>query len=237
MAEKLHTRLDRIEKERGLFERPRAEARDEIILLYLEFAQQLGSMAADRNPAIDRDDAISEATLGLITATDKYDPSNGALPSTYFGWRIRGGATEAARQNDFVSHKVRATDRALRARLDAGDETVSAVDLLPDMTTVQFESSSTRVESGIGVLEPEARPDLSPIERDTLHLEKMLDAADPVVARHVREALEVQRHPDVISKRTDVAAVLAERWNTTPEGAATIYRSCIAALQTLQVAA
>jgi len=235
MAEKLHTRLDREAKERGLWERPRAEVRDDLILLYLPFAEQLGQMAAERNPNVDRDDAIQEATIGLIQAVDAFDLSNGALPSTFLGWRIRGGAVEAARKCDFVSHKIRAEDKALRARAAAGDESVRACDLLPEMNSVAFESSHNLIAAGLGLSEPENRPELSDLERDTLHLEKMLEAVDPVIAGYTRDYLEAQRHPDVRAKRTDAAAVLSRRWKTTPEGAGAIVRSCVSQLQNVSV--
>ncbi len=238
MTEKLHQRLDREANERRLWDRPRAEVREELILHFKCFAEALASIKAERNPQLDVDDVTQESLIGLIRAVDTFDPQNakGASFTTFAGWRCRGQSEEVSRSADWVSHKVRAADRELRLRLEAGDETADATSLLPMMNVTSFVSTKPSEGDGL-VMEPTDRGPSSGIEAATLKLEKMLGAAEPVVARYAREALEAQYDPDVISKRTDVATVLAKRWQMSPEGAATLFRACIAALQAVHVAA
>ncbi len=50
-----------------------------------------------KNSLMDFDDLVSEGTLGLMDAFDKYDPKRGAKFSTYAGIRIQGRMLDAYR--------------------------------------------------------------------------------------------------------------------------------------------
>lgn len=250
-SEKLHTRLDREAIERGLWDRPRAEVRDELILHFLPFAEALAEIKCQLNSQIEFDDARQEAMIGLINAVDSFDPNNALKASftTFAGWRVRGAAEEASRKNDWCSHKQRAADRELRARFEAGDESVRVCDLLPGMNSVSFQFSSEE-EDGPSY-QPESRPEVSSSEAATMLLEKMVSAVDPVTARYVRDILEAgyavaaagKRHISTGTGETitiDAVALndlLANKWGTTVEGAATIRATCLSTLQSLQLPA
>jgi len=51
------------------------------------------------NSLMDFDDLVSEGTLGLLDAFEKYDPERGAKFSTYAGIRIRGRMLDAYRES------------------------------------------------------------------------------------------------------------------------------------------
>lgn len=108
MTGKLHQRLDREAAE--LWQRPRAEVRDQLICHYLPFAEQLAQKKSSKNRRVDPADVLQEALIALVKSVDDFDPHNeaGASFTTFAGWRIRGQVVEAERANDWVSHKVRA---------------------------------------------------------------------------------------------------------------------------------
>jgi hypothetical protein len=73
----------------------------------------VAAKAKRANPNISIEDARQEARLGLIEAVDKYDPHNerGAKFTTFATTRMGFQAIEAARQADWCSPKIRASEK------------------------------------------------------------------------------------------------------------------------------
>lgn len=104
--------LDRTAVE--LWQKPRAEVRERLVIHYTPFAETLAQTSASRNRKVDYDDCLQEALIGLMTAVDRYDPNSGVAFTTFAFTRVCGGAIEAARKNDWVSHKIRSEDKRRR---------------------------------------------------------------------------------------------------------------------------
>jgi RNA polymerase sigma factor (sigma-70 family) len=201
----LHQELDREADLLGLWRMPRAKARDRLIQHYWEFAQMLGHQAARRNSQIDADDAVSEATIALIQAIDKFDPqnANGATFTTYASLRINGGATEAERANDWVNHKVRAADKQLRERIAQGED-VGNQRPLPMMRSIEK-------KDGGFIDVPEDEPDDAPAPEAQLHA--LLAQADPVTRFFAQGITEHGLYSDELPELWGVSVELAGRLN------------------------
>jgi RNA polymerase sigma factor for flagellar operon FliA len=62
-----------------------------------------------------RDDLVQTGILGLISATVRFDPTNGTAFSTYAGRRIEGAIIDMLRQTDWAPRSVRTLERRLTA--------------------------------------------------------------------------------------------------------------------------
>lgn len=62
-----------------------------------------------------RDDLVQTGIVGLISATVRFDPGNGAAFSTFAGRRIEGAIIDMLRQADWAPRSVRALERRLTA--------------------------------------------------------------------------------------------------------------------------
>ncbi len=58
-------------------------------------------------PALEHDDLLSQAVVGLIDAVDRFDPSRGIKFETYAYYRIRGAVMDMLRELDWLPRSVR----------------------------------------------------------------------------------------------------------------------------------
>lgn len=82
--------------------------RDALIEAHLPQVKFIVERIAARLPrTIDRDDLIGAGLLGLLDATDKYDPSRGVQFKTYAELRVRGAILDSLRGLDWASRSAR----------------------------------------------------------------------------------------------------------------------------------
>lgn len=101
---------DRLDMEAAEWWNDRPKTRDKLICHYLVFAEKLANSASRKNTHLTRDECLSAAHLALVESVDRYRPDGGSAFTTFATWRIRGAITDAARENDWVPHAVRADD-------------------------------------------------------------------------------------------------------------------------------
>jgi len=101
---------------------PYAEAfdREKLILDHVPLLKHLvGRMAFDLPSSIDRDDLYGFGMIGLIQASDSWEPGRGLKFSTYAYAKIRGAILDELRRLDFLPRgrreKVRELERAVSA--------------------------------------------------------------------------------------------------------------------------
>lgn len=88
--------------------------RDEMILKHLPLvAFVVGRMSTDRHTTLglEREDAMSYGTEGLIQAVDAYDPSRGTSFASFAVRRVRGAVLDAMRRQDPLPRSLRRTTR------------------------------------------------------------------------------------------------------------------------------
>ncbi|HEX2173031.1 MAG TPA: FliA/WhiG family RNA polymerase sigma factor [Dehalococcoidia bacterium] len=96
----------------------RPELRERLILQYTPLVRYVvGRMAIVRPALLDSDDILSEGTIGLMEAVDRFDPTTGVKFETYAISRIRGNVTDALRRADLLSRgalrRVREVEKAI----------------------------------------------------------------------------------------------------------------------------
>lgn len=96
-----------------------APERQRFLESYLNVVRAVAQHIASRLPSsVETDDLIHDGILGLLDATEKYDPARGTRFSTYAETRIRGAILDGLRQKDWRPRSVRRGRREL-------DETVT----------------------------------------------------------------------------------------------------------------
>ncbi len=82
--------------------------RDELIVSHLPLVKFLvGKIAAQLPPHLDREDLMSAAIVGLITAAERFDPSRGVQFKTFVEQRIRGTIMDELRSQDWLTRSLR----------------------------------------------------------------------------------------------------------------------------------
>jgi RNA polymerase sigma factor FliA len=82
--------------------------RDELIVSHLPLVKFLvGRIAAQLPPHLDREDLMSAAIVGLITAAERFDPSRGVQFKTFVEQRIRGTIMDELRSQDWLTRSLR----------------------------------------------------------------------------------------------------------------------------------
>jgi len=66
-------------------------------------------------PALEYDDLLSQAVVGLIDAVDRFDPARGIKFETYAYYRIRGAVMDMLRELDWLPRSVRQRESELAA--------------------------------------------------------------------------------------------------------------------------
>ncbi len=107
---------------------------DELVTRYAPLVKRIAYHLKARLPAtVIVDDLLQAGMIGLLEASGKYDPNQGASFETYAGIRIRGSMLDELRRNDWapksVHRKVRDITQAIRTiegreGRDARDEEV-----------------------------------------------------------------------------------------------------------------
>ncbi len=64
-------------------------------------------------PALEYDDLLSQAVVGLIDAVDRFDPARGIKFETYAYYRIRGAVMDMLRELDWLPRSVRQRESEL----------------------------------------------------------------------------------------------------------------------------
>jgi len=110
---------------------------DELVTKYAPLVKRIAYHLKARLPAtVVVDDLLQAGMIGLLEASRKYDPNQGASFETYAGIRIRGSMLDELRRNDWapksVHRKVRDITQAIRTiehreGRDARDEEVIEV--------------------------------------------------------------------------------------------------------------
>src|SRR5512138_2427547 len=82
--------------------------RDELIVAHLPLVKFLvGKIASQLPPQLDREDLMSAAIVGLITAAERFDPTRGVQFKTFVEQRIRGTIMDELRSQDWLTRSVR----------------------------------------------------------------------------------------------------------------------------------
>lgn len=81
--------------------------REETILAHLPQVELLARRLHRRCPQVELDDLISEGTIGLIKAVDRFDPSRELKVRTYAEHRIRGALLDYLRRIDPLPRNLR----------------------------------------------------------------------------------------------------------------------------------
>lgn len=106
--------------------RPTSELREELILQYGPLVKYVvGRLAIGLPASMDYEDVLSDGTIGLMEAVERFDPTKGVKFETYAISRIRGAIIDQLRKADRLPRSARqhmrkvsqATD-ALRERLE-----------------------------------------------------------------------------------------------------------------------
>lgn len=103
---RLHERLDAEAIALGLWDRPRAEVRDQLVEHYRPYAESCAERRRGENFRVARDDQYAAAMIGLWEAVQSFTPGRCAF-TTWAYWRIRGELIEVERENDHFPAKVR----------------------------------------------------------------------------------------------------------------------------------
>lgn len=82
--------------------------REAMIVEHMPMVRYLvGRVAAQLPPHLDLQDLISAATVGLINATDRFDPDRGVLFKTFAEQHVRGAIIDELRSYDVLSRSMR----------------------------------------------------------------------------------------------------------------------------------
>lgn len=82
--------------------------RDELIITHLPLVKFLvGRIASQLPPHLDREDLMSAAVIGLITAAERFDPGRGVQFKTFVEQRIRGTIMDELRSQDWLTRSLR----------------------------------------------------------------------------------------------------------------------------------
>lgn len=101
------------------------ENRNRLVELYIPLARMIGGKIARRGHALEYDDIVSYAYIGLIRAVERYDPSRGARFGTFAARHIAGAVHDGARGESWlprtaVERKRKAAEAERRFREENG---------------------------------------------------------------------------------------------------------------------
>ena len=89
-------------------QRAASASRDELIVSHLPLVKFLvGKIASQLPPHLDREDLMSAAIVGLITAAERFDPNRGVQFKTFVEQRIRGTIMDELRAQDWLTRSLR----------------------------------------------------------------------------------------------------------------------------------
>jgi RNA polymerase sigma-B factor len=159
----------------------RQSIRDELILLHLPLVEHIARRYRDRNEPLE--DLIQVGTIGLIKATDRFDPGRGVEFSTYATPTILGEIKRHFRDKGW---SVRVPRRLQELRMSLSDATTTLTQELGRSPTVAElagrlgESEETILEGLESANAYATVPLESPDESDdSMHLSARLGVDDP----------------------------------------------------------
>lgn len=92
--------------------------RERIILEHMPQVRLIARRIHERVPgSISLEDLISTGTLGLISAIDRYDPTQGVKLKTYAEYKIRGAILDSLRQMDWAPRQQRKRARLIESAI------------------------------------------------------------------------------------------------------------------------
>lgn len=95
-------------------------SRDELIIQHMPLVRYLVGRIAPQLPQhLDQQDLLSAATIGLINAADRFDPSRGVLFKTFAEQHIRGTILDELRSYDVLSRSMREKYKRLERQVAA----------------------------------------------------------------------------------------------------------------------
>ena len=135
--------------------------RDKLILEHYGMVQRISMKMVSRYPSnVDVRDLISLGTLGLIDASERYDPSLNTSFGAYATIRIKGAIVDGLRKQDWVPRGVRsmsknldaATQQAVAQEGSASNEAVAKV-MGVDAETVKNIKNQTEILTQVSMWE------------------------------------------------------------------------------------
>ena len=115
---------------------------DAVVVEHATLVKRIAYHLKARLPdSVQVDDLIQAGMIGLIEASRKYDPSQGARFETYAGIRIRGSMLDELRKNDWAPKSVHRKAR----------EVAAAIKLIEDKTGRDARDQEVADELGIGL--------------------------------------------------------------------------------------
>lgn len=101
-------------------------------------------------PCIEVDDLVSEGTIGLMDALEKFDPKKGVALRSYAAWRVRGAMLDFLRRDDHLTRPQRERQKQEPEQAVAfGEEkAVPPLDELPGTDAGPFENLLAREVAG-----------------------------------------------------------------------------------------
>src|SRR5215472_4811832 len=87
---------------------------DRLIETFRSYSHAISAEVLRKYPAVDRDDIIGAAELGLVEAANNFDPSRGVLFKTFAYYRIRGAIYDSLRKMGWFAKD------AARLRFESG---------------------------------------------------------------------------------------------------------------------
>jgi len=100
-----------------------AEEREELILEHLPQVRLIARRIHDRLPeSVSLDDLISTGVVGLISAIDRFDPSQNVKLKTYAEYKIRGAILDSLRGLDWAPRQQRKRAKQIEAAICAAEQ-------------------------------------------------------------------------------------------------------------------
>jgi RNA polymerase sigma factor for flagellar operon FliA len=136
-------------------------ARDQLIMDHYEMVQRISMKMVRRYPSnVDVRDLISLGTLGLIDASERYDPKLNTAFGAYATIRIKGAIVDGLRKQDWVPRGVRSLSKDLdaakqQAVIQEGSDSNEALAKVMgvELETVTTMKEQTQIQSQVSMWE------------------------------------------------------------------------------------
>jgi RNA polymerase sigma factor FliA len=119
---------------------------DRLVEAFRSYSHAISAEVLRKYPAIDRDDIIGAAELGLVEAANNFDPNRGVLFKTFAYYRIRGAIYDGLRKMGWFAKdtaRLRFESGANEVLRDYADSASPAGS--PDSTVRELEDLTTSV--------------------------------------------------------------------------------------------
>src|SRR5262252_6623090 len=119
---------------------------DRLIETFRSYSHAIAAEVLRKYPAVDRDDIVGAAELGLVEAANNFDPSRGVLFKTFAYYRIRGAIYDSLRKLGWFAKdaaRLRFESGANEFLKDYGDNAASPSS--PEATAHELQDITTSV--------------------------------------------------------------------------------------------